>query len=477
MVDVMLIIPKYVMKSIATAKIDINERFNNFQFDPPLHVTYLAASLEKKGFSVKIIDEGILSLKYKTYSLVEEIRKESPIVIGIHVNSFSLYKVHLLIKSLKENSNAIVVIGGPHVNFDPYSVDYLDADYGFKGECELSFPKFVHCVKEKKSIEKIPGLIMKTSMGITFNSQELIMDLDSLPFPARHLISAEDYYIANTNKRVAAVLASRGCIYKCIFCSSPSKTIRKRSPENIIEEIKNLANQGYEIIRFQDDFFTFDEVWIKRICKLIIENDIKIKWDCTTRVDWLNLELLKMMKEAGCYLIFCGVETGNEKIRNKVLKKALSDENLLNGFRMIRAAGIQSIASVMIGHPTETLEDIRNTIKFTFELDPDYADFTLTTIIPGTAIFDLALKERKITKDEWIDISKNKKYIPIYIPDGMTLKQMQKIQKRAFFRFYYRPKVIFRELKNISSLREFSFNIKRAIQIISYFYKPFSDVF
>ena len=470
MVDVLLIIPKYVMSNITTVKKERgDETLNNIQFDPPLHVTYLAACLEKENLSVKLIDEGVLSLKHKNYDIIDYVKKENPLVIGVHVNSFSLHRVYNLIRSLKDNLKSIIVIGGPHVNFDNNSVIYLDADYGFKGECELTFTSFVKNLKVKQNINDIPGLIRKSGNNIIVNNNTLIENLDDLPFPARDLTPIDDYYNPVLRGKVASIMASRGCVYNCIFCSSPSKRIRFRSPENVVAEIELLARECFEVVTFQDDFLTYNREWIKRICELIIERKISIKWNTATRADFVDNELLSLMKKSGCTLIGCGVESGSDRIRNNVLWKGITNEKLLKGFKMIRDAGIKSAAYVMFGHPTETLKDMNETIKFILKLDPDYADFNLSTIIPGTRIFDVALKEGKINLNEWKDVSEDKKYVPVYIPDGISLEQMQEIQKKAFFRFYYRPKVLWREIGSINSFADFTFKAKKALQLFSYF--------
>ena len=470
MVDVVIVIPKYVMKNITIAQREReDEEVNNLQLDPPLHATYLAASLEQEGFSVKILDETLLALKQKTYDLADHIQKEHPRCVGIHVHSFALARATRLIKALRERCDALIVIGGPHVSFDPSSAVELGADYGLRGECERSFPLLLKTLHQGQDPSGIPGLVRKVEGVTVANPPDVIPDLDALPFPARHLLPVEDYYIATRNGKVATILTSRGCLYRCIFCASPSKTIRMRSPENIVKEIGQLVAEGYDLLRMQDDLFTFDRERVKTMCRLLIEKDIQIKWDCTTRADCLDPEMLSLMKEAGCYLIFCGVETGNERIRNAILRKGVTNKRLQEGFRMIKEAGIQAGAYTMLGHPTETLQDMEETIKFVLRLDPDYADFTLTTLIPGTAIFERALQEGKVSVNEWTDITQDKKYILIYVPDGVTLAQMQQMQRKAFFRFYYRPRVIWREIKGIRTLQDFAFRVKRAVQLFSYF--------
>lgn len=468
MKDVVLIAPRYEMKSIMTAgKEKAGEQVLNLQLYPALGVAYLASCLEKNDLSVRIIDVSAESLNHE--EIIKILKKEKPSLIGIYVNSFSLHHALLLIDKIKKNIKTKIIVGGNHITHEPSATLYLGADYGFRGEAEEALPLIAGSIKEKKEPDDICGLVRIKGGKIYSDGIAKIENLDSMPFPARNLLPNEMYYTPFSKGKITTMMTSRGCLFNCIFCSSHTKKIKARSPENVVKEIEQLADEGFDFILIEDDFFTFEKERVKKICGLIIKRAVRIRWACSTRADYIDSSMLALMKKAGCSLIGFGIESGDEKIRNNVIGKNVGNERIIAAFENARKAGIRTLAYCMFGHPGETADDMENTLKFVLKLDPDYADFSLATIIPHSRLFEIALKEGKVNENIWADMTQNNDLMPIYVPEGLSIEDMKKMQKKAFLRFYLRPKKILREIASVRDIADVRFKIKNMLKLFGYF--------
>jgi anaerobic magnesium-protoporphyrin IX monomethyl ester cyclase len=448
MSDVVLIVPNYDMKKITEGREEKpNEKEDGFQTYPSLGTLYLASSLKRNNFSVKVVDMAAERLTQE--EIIRLIKKEEPLVVGIHVNSISLYCTYTLIKKIKSETGKTVVVGGPHITYEPNSVKLLGADYGLRGDSELAFPILVDCIKKDKKIG-IPNLVYFKNGGLNIGNIGYTKNLDSLPFPDRSLIDAKKYRSPFENKKFTTISTSRGCPYKCIFCASNDrKGVYTRSPENVVAEIGEICNDGYGYVHFVDDFFTFDKKRISKICNLIIKKRIKISWSCNTRADSIDSNLLKLMKLSGCDYLGYGVESGDEEIRNRIIGKFVKNEVIELAFRKTRKEGIKTWGFFLFGMPTETPDTMKKTLNFAIKLNPHIVDFNLATILPNSKLYNIALTEGKISKNLWKEVITGKNPIPMYIPDGLNLDLMRDMRKKAFFKFYFRPSRITKEFFEI----------------------------
>lgn len=252
------------------------------------------------------------------------------------------------------------------------------------------------------------------------------------------------------------MITSRGCPYNCIFCALPvRRPYRMHSIERVIREMEEIEGLGYEYVEIQDDMFTLNERRTRKLCEEMKKRRIGLKWGCETRADKVNYELLKAMKEAGCLNIKFGVESGSERVRNEVIGKGESNETIERTFRLCKELGIKTVAYFMFGHPSETLEEMRETLDFAKKLRPDYVEFHLSVPIPGSRLFEIAVEEGKLEEGAWDELVFGKE-IPVYVPDGVSLREMEALRKEGYKSFYLNPKRILEELrdiKNFSSLR------------------------
>jgi len=434
--DIVLINPNYTKSE--------NKKFIfhlPVQCYPPLGLAYLASSLENSGFSSEIIDARALNLSDS--SVILKLKRIEPNFVGIYVNSFALPQVYSLIKKIKENTDSIVLVGGPHITYYPSSVIKLNADFGFIGDSERSLVNFLKYYYNKRSVSNVKGLVFKKNGILVANERDVIENLDLLPFPARYKLPQDRYYSPLSKGKMTTMITSRGCVYDCIFCAIPNKKrYRERSPVNVIEEIEEIVDLGIEHIEFEDDCFTLNKARAKKICKMMIENNIKINWGCETRADAVDYETLKLMKKAGCTNIRYGIEAGSDRVRNNVIGKKISDRIIKKSIGLTKKMGLTTITYFMFGNPTETVDEMKRTIKFVKEIDPDLVDFHLPIPIPGSRLFDVAVREKKIHKDIWDKVIVDGD-IPVYTPDYLSLNTLSKFQKVAYKRFYLNfPKII-----------------------------------
>lgn len=424
---------------------------------PPLSLTYIAAALEQKKHKVSIID--ISAYNYSIPEVIEKIKQQNPRIVGLTALTPTINNVLKLSKEIKKKSDILIVLGGVHPSTFPKKLleenNFIDIIVIEEGE--LTFPDLCEKI-ENNQLSKVKGIAYRYKDKIIITpKREYIKNLDKLSFPARHLVPIKTKYkqlpYHYKKKTPIHMITSRGCPYgKCTFCFEAGRLgpiYRKRSPENVIKEIKKvIRNYGAKEIAFWDDNFIVGEKWIKKFNELLKKNKIKISWSCSSRIDLLNEEILKNMKEAGCWSIFIGVESGNQDLLDRI-KKGITLEQIKKKVKMIQKYGIEVRASFMLALPGETPQKGEKTIKFAIELDPDYAQFCTTSPYYGTELYQDALSNGTLLKnlDYYTSVT------PAFIPkDYSSLEEVKKMQKKAFRKFYFRPRFIYKKLKSIRSV-------------------------
>jgi radical SAM superfamily enzyme YgiQ (UPF0313 family) len=323
------------------------------------------------------------------------------------------------------------------------------------GEGEQNFTKFVENYLSGRKITTIGGLVWLRGKELRINPTKEIKNLDSLPFPARDLMPNERYFFPLLGRGITTMITSRGCPFDCLFCGNPHrKSYRERSAESSLKEMCEIVDQGFRYVDMKDDIFTLNRRRCLKMCKLIVQKEIEIRWGCETRADFVDPHLLRWMRKAGCTNIRFGIETGNERMR-KILKGGnLTNWVIKKAVRCVKRAGIEVVGYFMFGHPGETLTDMRQTLSFALKLNPDYAEFNLSIPIPGSRLFELAVSEGKMREDVWSHaiVSDN---VPVYVPDGVSLNVMERLRRMAVKRFNLRPAFVAKVLKrkvNVKSL-------------------------
>ena len=324
----------------------------------PLGLGYIAAVLEK-DHNIEVIDMG--AEKLNDDSLMDKISEINPEIIGISANTLSFQNAIQIGKKIKQIDNEImIVIGGAHSNAmptDPLKYKYFDISV--YGEGERTVVELWDKIEKGKSYDDVKGIAFRKNDKITVNPrQELIENLDNLPFPARHLFPMKKYseefslYVSP----IYSVGTSRGCPFSCAFCSNNvifGRTYRTRSPENIVNEIEHLID-GYGVkgIYFREDIFTMNSKRVYGICDEINKRDLDFKWICESRVNTINQEMLRSMKKAGCELIWFGVESGSQRVLD-LMHKQITLSQSRNAFSLCKKIKLKAGGSFLIGIPGE----------------------------------------------------------------------------------------------------------------------------
>jgi len=427
---------------------------------PPLGLAYLASVLRKEH-KVKIIDSA--TLNYTLEDLRRELKSFNPDIVGITSVTPSIYKAYAVAKVAKEvREDCTVVIGGPHVTFLPKETlkECRYIDIVVKGEGEETIKELTKAIEKNGSLEEVRGITFRKNGLIRDNEpRPFIKDIDSIPFPSRDLLPMDLYQFNGV--KYTTVLTSRGCPFGCSFCSS-SRLFggywRGRSPENVIEELK-IIREDYKIrdIELMDDTFTLNRKRAEEICDRIVKEGLDIAWSASSRVDTINRKLAEKMRRAGCWIIYLGIESGNQKILDSIGKKITLNQ-AEKAVKIVKKAGIQVLGSFILGFPEDTIQTIKQTINFAKKLSLDYAQFSILTPYPGTPIFDYAVKNGLLLTKDW---SKYTVIDPVMKLKNLTARQLKLLLQKAYLSFYLRPKIIWRWIKN----RQFIF-MKDAIKAV-----------
>jgi anaerobic magnesium-protoporphyrin IX monomethyl ester cyclase len=428
---------------------------------PSLGLAYIAAVLEENGYEVKIID---CTMRISHLELVGLLKKEKPDIIGITGATSAFRSMKKAAEDIKIQLPSVpVVVGGPHLTAAPeYTMGFDCFDVGVIGEGEITFLELVRQYKKNglNNIDFIDGIVYRENGKIIRTRQrEFIKDLDCLPFPARHLYPSLSAYRPTpaSYRRLpqGVLITTRGCPSKCTFCDRAvfGSSYRERSADKVVEEIEELIYKfGAREIRFFDDTFTLNEKRVFEICNKLKERKIKIPWTCLTKVANVSKEMLKEMKEAGCWQVLFGLESGDERIL-KLLKKGNTVEQNEKAVRLARDAGLSVRGDFIVGTPGETLESLKRTLDFAIKVKVDYAHFNKFVPYPGTELYE-TLTEQGHRFDFMGSFSIIDHSTILFIPESMSKEEFRKFLDYANKAFYLRPAYIIKRLLSLRSWTE-----------------------
>lgn len=441
-------------------------------FIPPLGLMYIAGYIKKNtNHEIEILDCNVENIDYDELKTEIEIRK--PDIIGITTMTFTLIDVIKTLQIAKQvNNNIKIILGGPHPTIYPNETASIKGvDFCIIGEGEKPIKELLENINDYERLKNIKGLAFKFNGQIINNGQsEFITNLDDVPSPARQLTHYKKYFSSvSPNFPITTMFTSRGCPYKCLFCDRPQlgKIFRARSAENIVNEMEECEKMGIKEIFMYDDTFGADRQRVIDICSEIKKRNLVIAWDIRTRVNTVDQEILEKLKGAGCQRIHYGVEAGTQKILN-VLRKGITLEMAEKAFKLTKKIGIQTLAYFMIGSPTETKEDILETIKFMKKLNPDYTHIAITTPYPSTDLYRMYLEQKVPSYDCWKKFAENPTpgFQPPFWEKELSKKELFSLLKKAYRSFYMRPGYILKKIIQIKSARELWTKAKAGLNIL-----------
>lgn len=438
---------------------DPRPKFSSFA--EPLGLLYIAEMLKSNGYEVCILDHGTTNFTFS--QVIEWINNEAPDVLGISVLTRSfLSGITIARLAKKSDPNLTVILGNYHtVCAEKILQKYSFIDICVCGEGEFTMLELLPLIKNGKSdFHEVDGIYYRENDIIKSTPPRKLEDnLDVFPIPDRTLIEEGNYKMSIggldiSEDKSATIIMSRGCPFKCRFCTVHQRKWRYRSIENIMEELRLLESEGYREIMVMDDNFTLNPQWVIDICKAIIREGIDLVFHCEGRIEGTR-QMYEYMNRANFKSIFFGMESGTQAILDYYNKKITPDKCKL-ALKKARGGGLDILmASFIVGSPPETLEEIRNTIQFAFNIDIDYAMFHIFEVFPGIEIWDELIDQGRLDPDKYWETGVRVAELPFY---KYNVEFLTNIIKRTYKKFYSlaRPKFIFKQ-----AIRSFKSDYRR----------------
>lgn len=419
----------------------------------PLTLTYIASVL-KENNDVKLLDCQAENISIQDFSLF--IKTHNPNLVICNTGFPSIYEDLKVLKVCKDFSPKITTsIFGMYPTLLKENIfndsDYLD--YAVIGEPEWTYIKLVEALEKGSNIKEVLGIIYKDNNGNILKTSHQVLnqnDIEKLPFPSRELILTQKYKHPLSQKPFTLLSISRGCSYNCSFCNAShyhGLKFRKREIASIIKEIKECVDiYKIDTFLFWGESFSLDSKYAHELLDAIIESDLNISWSTRSMIDKIDKILLNKMKKAGCVSISIGIESINQNTLDSVNKKIQVDtfKDILS---LIRDSGIISVGHFIFGLPYDNKNTISQTIKFALKSNLDFAQFYCATPYPETPFHKLAKEKKWI---ESFDYSNYHLANSVIHNDELSSRDIKRLRKKAYLRFYLRPTLFLRTLKFIS---------------------------
>lgn len=447
---------------------------------PPLGLLYVASYLEKHNPNTKIHFIDCVGERVDHQELIERMKHIKPDVVGVTSFTISLIDVVLVARNAKKLfPNCHTCMGGHHPIAFPFEAAQLkEFDSIVVGEGEIAFSELVSALQNNQDIAGVHGVYTKEKIETykdvghkdgRFLSKVMVPpayidNLDVLPFPNRKFIDHINYRNPTSHgSKLATIITTRGCPYKCTYCDVPYKRYRKRSTDSVLNEVEQCMAMGYNDFHFYDDLFNITAKKVIEFCDAVEKRGLKFTWDFRGRVNSVTRESIERAKKAGCRMMSFGVETGTDEGLD-LIKKQTDTETCRQVFKWCRELGVQTVADFMIGFPFEKTEaDVRKSVDFLLEIDPDYCLIAILMLLPNTEIYDQAVREGQADPNTWINFALNPEGNPDFRIDywtkNLSVDQLLKLRVESYKRFYLRPKYIFRQASRIRNIRELKNNV------------------
>ncbi len=423
----------------------------------PLSLCYITAVLREKGHHVRLIDAIAEKLNIKKLALISESFNPEFIILNTAIPSIEgdMNCASILKKRLP--AVKIAVIGMfPTIYESECLVRFSQIDYAVMDEPEWVTSRLTDVIAGNCSPASVKGLIYRIGNDVIVNERQNLAENnpDDLPFPARDLLNNNAYRLPTDGKKFTLLCIARGCPSNCIFCIANiyyGKKFRKRSVENIIQEIEQCINK-FDITNFLfwGESFTTDARYGEEICDEIIKKRLKISWSTTSRVDTLNPTLLNKMKEAGCILLGLGIESYEQDVLN-IARKGITTSQIDKAVLMTREAGLNTLGHFMFGLPGDTKGSALKSIRFACK-NLTYAQFYAAIPYPKTELGRIAGENNWIEESDYSCFELTESVMG---NGSLSAKEIKKLRDGAYKKFYFRPKMLLQTMREVTSIASF----------------------
>ena len=431
------------------------ESFRGFIESPPVGLGYLATALRKIGHEVEIID--CIVERWSNEQTVKYINDTKPDVVGVNLFSSGLSSVkELLVDIRKLSYHPLILLGGPHCSGDPtHTMNfYPEVDYGFKGEAEIPIQEFDEFLKGKRIEGDVRGLIWRQGDKVISNEIVEHLNIEDFGLPAWDLIDPRKYFNhMNVGQNTSPIHFSRGCPFACTFCVHSGQRVRRRSIPHIWSELEYL-NKNYGVNKFiiNDEGFTMIPNFVKEFCKYSISKGNPFSFQPTgMRLNRMDDEMLDLAKQARFELFFgVGIESGVPRVRQELMNKTLTQEELVRGLRLMKKHGYHPLGYFIVGFPGETRKELIQSVKFACWARNRGllwgANFTPFLPMPGSVATMKLIADGELPKD--YDYRKINLTVVAYAPKGMTIKELDYLRRWAVWKFNTHPRIFWRYIND-----------------------------
>jgi len=447
----------------------------------PINLAQLAAFVrERLGVDVELWDYGVLP--YSPDHLRAQLHRFAPEIVGFNAMTPLIKTAAKMAAIVKDhNPDMLTIVGGPHVSAIPERTlaEFASFDLGVIGEGENTLAEICTAVKIGEHQPRgIKGTIRRQDGALVREApRELIANLDDLPFPARDLIDFSLYQgssspgLSSKLRNITELFTSRGCPVHCFFCGSyvtHQGKVRFRSARHVLSEVRECVTRyGVDHFTIDDDTFTYGRERLIEICEGLRE--LGASWDCDSRVNNVDQELLNQMAAGGCAKIAFGVESGSPRIL-ELVRKRITLPQIEAAFIAARRARILTSAFIMIGaHPTETWEEVEQTFKLMRRIKPDFVMVYIAVPYPGTDLNEMMAREGLIDSEDWdeYDIVRGE---PCWRTFNFEADDLIRLQRSMYRRIYLQPAFIWRKIKLLRSTDDLRYFSDAFIKFIKYIF-------
>jgi anaerobic magnesium-protoporphyrin IX monomethyl ester cyclase len=378
---------------------------------PPLGILYLSAYLKRAGFAVEVFDST-----FRDFSDFEAtVQRVKPRIVGLYANIITRDNVIRLARIAKANGVEFVLAGGPDA--PEWCELYFDNGIDIIGtnEGELTLEELIPRLQQKamQDLEQVRGIIFRKN-GRTHRTapRPAITDLDALPWPDRDVLKMDEYFKAwksHHGESSVSLITARGCPFHCSWCSSEvfGHTHRQRSPRDVVDEMLMLKERYTpDIMWISDDVLTINKKWTEQFIHEVKARNAQHPYECLSRVDLVDRDILQGLKETGCFRIWYGAESGSQKVLDS-MRKGTTVEQVKTAAKITQETGMQAGFFILLGYPDETTADIRMTIDFLKETRPDVIGTSIAFPIKGTEFY-ARVEDRLVKNDNWSSRNQNK---------------------------------------------------------------------
>lgn len=397
----------------------------------PLGAAYVAGAARAGGHRVRVLDTRVTARPGE--ALRRALRALRPDLVGIAAYTFTADDSLRLAREVRALApRTFILLGGPHATVYPREcMEEPAVDAVAAGEAESSIVELLEALPEREKVSRVAGLWVRSSRGVRLTRHRPPpADLDALPRPAWDLLPLRRYALEQfvLGRRVAPLMSARGCPFPCSYCASHlifGRKVRRHGIDRVLAEMNELhARWGIDGFEFQDDTFTLDRERTLALCAAIkAEGRADFAWMCYTRADRVDPELLASMRAAGCRYLYLGVESGSQRLLDKV-GKGLTVEQNARAISWCRQAGITVGVGIMVGLPTETPEETAQTIRFVVDQKLDQACFNITEPFPGTVMWTRDRDEGGYVEGARGENGWNSGRV--WVPKGRTLSELRR---------------------------------------------------